>query len=125
MHRCGSATFRARFPALMPLCSSRSPLIDEVWHAHILCTKDYRTFCADVFGEYLDHLPGSEGFNWAYYDNTTIAYEKKFGAPVDIDVLVHIDVRSATLDDIWPSRSSLEDILADSEGSPGECGSCG
>jgi hypothetical protein len=104
----------------MPLCSSRSPLIDEVWHAHILCTKDYRTFCADVFGEYLDHLPGSEGFNWAYYDNTTIGYEKKFGA-----LPLVMDLRSAILDDIWPSRASLEDILADSEGSPGECGSCG
>ena len=44
---------------------AHSPLVDEAWHAHILCTKDYRKFCDDVFGEFLDHTPGTEGFNLA------------------------------------------------------------
>ena len=35
--------------------------IDEVWHAHILHTKEYRNFCMQVFSDrdngYLDHFP--------------------------------------------------------------------
>jgi hypothetical protein len=31
--------------------------IDEVWHAHILHTKDYVEFCNRVFNEYLHHSP--------------------------------------------------------------------
>ncbi|MFW9928918.1 MAG: glycine-rich domain-containing protein [Candidatus Thorarchaeota archaeon] len=33
--------------------------IDDVWHAHILHTKDYIKFCNEVFGEYLHHTPGT------------------------------------------------------------------
>ncbi len=41
--------------------------IDDVWHAHVLHTKEYRTFCKEVFhnkeDKYLDHDPhlGREG----------------------------------------------------------------
>ncbi len=31
--------------------------IDEVWHAHILHTEDYYTFCKEVFGDFLHHHP--------------------------------------------------------------------
>ncbi len=31
--------------------------IDEVWHAHILHTKEYFDFCEGVFGSYLHHHP--------------------------------------------------------------------
>lgn len=31
--------------------------IDEVWHAHILHTRDYINFCNQVFNEYLHHSP--------------------------------------------------------------------
>ncbi len=31
--------------------------IDEVWHAHILHTRDYVHFCNRVFNEYLHHSP--------------------------------------------------------------------
>ena len=31
--------------------------IDEVWHAHILHTEDYTTFCLKVFGYFLHHHP--------------------------------------------------------------------
>lgn len=31
--------------------------IDPFWHAHILFTEQYRKFCDDVVGEYMDHVP--------------------------------------------------------------------
>lgn len=31
--------------------------VDEVWHAHILHTRDYIHFCNQVFNEYLHHSP--------------------------------------------------------------------
>jgi hypothetical protein len=31
--------------------------MDEVWHAHILHTKDYCDFCDQVYGGYLHHHP--------------------------------------------------------------------
>jgi hypothetical protein len=35
-----------------------SPEVDEVWHTHILYTKQYRAETQDFFGKYLDHSPG-------------------------------------------------------------------
>jgi hypothetical protein len=31
--------------------------IDQVWHCHILHTRQYRQDCQTLFGEYLDHEP--------------------------------------------------------------------
>jgi hypothetical protein len=31
--------------------------IDEVWHAHILHTKQYAADCQDIFGDMLNHTP--------------------------------------------------------------------
>ena len=36
---------------------SPSTQIDEIWHAHILYTKDYHEMCEKVFGFYLHHQP--------------------------------------------------------------------
>lgn len=44
------------FPNELPMYSLP---IDRVWHAHILHTKAYRTFCDKLFGGYLDHRPYS------------------------------------------------------------------
>ena len=35
--------------------------IDEVWHAHILYTKDYAEFCQQFFGRFLHHVPQKPG----------------------------------------------------------------
>jgi hypothetical protein len=32
--------------------------IDSLWHAFILNTRQYRKFCEEVYGYYLDHIPG-------------------------------------------------------------------
>lgn len=36
-----------------------SPTVDEVWHAFILHTYDYTTFCRETFGFYLHHEPNT------------------------------------------------------------------
>jgi hypothetical protein len=38
-----------------------SPIVDEVWHAFILFTKDYAAFCQDVFGRFIHHAPNWPG----------------------------------------------------------------
>ncbi len=35
-------------------------VLDEMWHTFILCTADYRKFCFDYFGHFIDHLPTAE-----------------------------------------------------------------
>jgi len=30
-------------------------VIDEIWHAHILCTRDYADFCTREFGAFIHH----------------------------------------------------------------------
>jgi hypothetical protein len=30
-----------------------SPFVDQVWHAHILNTHDYKAFCKQVFGHFM------------------------------------------------------------------------
>ena len=37
-----------------------SNAIDEVWHAHIVDTKNYRLFCNKYFGEFIDRDPGRD-----------------------------------------------------------------
>lgn len=34
--------------------------VDELWHMFILFTKDYREFCEEYLGQFLDHVPLSE-----------------------------------------------------------------
>ena len=57
-----------------------SECIDEVWHCHILHTKDYQEF-ARVCGRMLHHLPGmpneKEKFN-THYDRTHTMYLEVF-----------------------------------------------
>lgn len=31
--------------------------LDSFWHTHIVCTKDYASFCAHVFGRFIHHQP--------------------------------------------------------------------
>jgi hypothetical protein len=43
-------------PLPLAILSSMT-LVDEMWHAFILYTKDYTKFCVDHFGFYLHHGP--------------------------------------------------------------------
>ena len=42
-------------PLAMP-----SRVVDDLWHAHIACTRDYAAFCKRAFGRFLHHDPESE-----------------------------------------------------------------
>lgn len=34
-----------------------SSLVDPYWHAHLLDTRSYRSFCDRVYGQFMDHVP--------------------------------------------------------------------
>lgn len=60
--------------------------IDEVWHAHILHTKDYDQFCKHIFGTFLHHHPSEERDKHARHQmqilfdqQTQTLYQKEFG----------------------------------------------
>ena len=36
---------------------SPPPLVDEIWHEHILDTRGYRAFCDAAFKQFVDHDP--------------------------------------------------------------------
>lgn len=65
------------------LVSVPTPEIDEVWHAHILHTKQYMEDCSKIFGYYLHHAPASptgedSGEMEKYYQKTARLYEETF-----------------------------------------------
>ncbi|MHC0431581.1 glycine-rich domain-containing protein [Streptomyces sp. O3] len=37
---------------------SPSPLVDDFWHAFLLHTRAYQTFCEQAFGAFVHHQPG-------------------------------------------------------------------
>jgi len=62
--------------------------IDDVWHAHILHTKEYRTFCKQAFSheddQYLDHDPhlareGTMEQLAQLFEKTQMLYYQEFG----------------------------------------------
>ena len=67
--------------------------IDQVWHQHILYTKDYRTFCERYMGFFLNHNP--ERFNFSpksddvdIYKITLDYYRKEFNQEPPLDIWV-------------------------------------
>lgn len=77
-----------------------SPLIDRVWHQHLLDTRAYMTeFCPTILGKTLHHIPGRPA---AHKDNayqaTLDLYLTEFG----------IDPPKG----VWPSPEVLRDVAA-------------
>jgi hypothetical protein len=64
---------------------SPSPLVDSVWHAHILCTKDYAQFCEACFPQFVHHNAEGVFDNEAkfkrYYHTVSLYYETLHSAP--------------------------------------------
>lgn len=61
-----------------------SNIIDLIWHSHILCTREYREYCASMFGKFLDHHPTIMNTKYARndnqgYENTIRIYKELFG----------------------------------------------
>ncbi|GMI45449.1 hypothetical protein TrCOL_g13580 [Triparma columacea] len=66
--------------------------IDEVWHTHILYTENYREYCLEVCGNFIDHNPEGAAMDpksvMARKERITatiVAYEDTFGKPCDWD----------------------------------------
>ena len=56
--------------------------VDEVWHAHILFTKDYHQACLALCGHFVHHTPTSDeeqAHGNRHYANTLSLYQATFG----------------------------------------------
>jgi hypothetical protein len=72
-----------------------SKQVDEVWHAHILFTRDYAEFCQIAFGRFLHHQPNSSSAKKSkeQYDpasHFTTVYTKVFGSLSPLWENVHL-----------------------------------
>ncbi len=131
-----------------------SVLIDDAWHAFVLCTKQYEEFCLKVFGKMIHHAPnpaarpGKVDANttftpdvmnsWAAYRHAKARYPDSFRSVNDTPLLFGLD-SYAGLDDgwLWPatalrslekqSRDAAENASAvrkESSDSTSSCSSC-
>lgn len=76
--------------------------IDPFWHAHILFTSQYRCFCDDVVGEYMDHVPLDKG-DRRQVENVGQLYSYTLSKlPVLFD---HVDA------EFWPRQISEADLI--------------
>lgn len=67
-----------------PCVPSRA--VDEVWHAHMLHSRDYTAFCKAMGRDYIHHepaLPGESAELTPHFEKTTAFYEKCFGESPD------------------------------------------
>lgn len=60
--------------------------VDELWHAHILFTEDYRKMSNELIGNYFNHYPtitDDEAIELEpyYFNDTLVKYEQLFGKP--------------------------------------------
>ena len=57
--------------------------VDEFWHVFIIFTPQYREFCQDVFGEYIDHQPHGKDTPVPEHALTRFfeVYASEFGEP--------------------------------------------
>jgi hypothetical protein len=131
-----------------------SVLIDDAWHAFVLCTKQYEEFCLKVFGKMIHHAPNPDARpgtvdanttftadvmnSWAAYRHAKTRYPDSFRSVNDTPLLFGLDFY-AGLDDgwLWPttalrsleqqSRETAEKASAarkDSSDSTSSCSSC-
>jgi len=85
---------------------SPAPMIDTVWHAHVLMSKDYIPFCNSICGQYIHHDPFGE------FDKS----EKSVRYQRTIEWL-HINHNYGLNNDIWYSDESREHFFVTSKDS--------
>jgi hypothetical protein len=66
-------------------------VVDKLWHAFILFTKDYARFCEKAAGVFLHHVPRTkrqdpDGSPYDAYARTLAAYERVFGEPAPREI---------------------------------------
>lgn len=73
------------FKQFMVVCAMKpgpkvtSDAIDSVWHSFLLFTSDYRAFCTDYLGRFINHEPFEHPNPLAYHHTRSFA-EGLFGA---------------------------------------------
>jgi hypothetical protein len=93
-----------------------SPLVDEVWHMHILDTRQYMKDCDNLFGFYLHHAPSFGNSKEEKtemgdrYTKTLQVYESLFKEPAPVL--------------IWPRIASAECCGSCTTIESADCGSC-
>lgn len=91
---------------------SPSKRVDEMWHTFIIYTKDYRNFCYEYLGQFIDHVPNEVDTNNSQLKTSTSNFNK-------IKTLLGINNLLPVLSFVGSDNSSA--IAAASE-SP--CGTC-
>lgn len=61
--------------AVMPGYKVTSDQIDGMWHTFLLFTKDYKTFCEDNLGMFINHEPFEHAAPEAYLKTRAFAQE--------------------------------------------------
>ena len=66
-------------------------VVDKLWHAFILFTKDYARFCSEAVGFFVHHVPrtqrkGQDDSAYDDYARTLAAYERVFGEPAPREI---------------------------------------
>ncbi|HEX8176647.1 MAG TPA: hypothetical protein VF543_16260 [Pyrinomonadaceae bacterium] len=61
--------------AVKPGYKVTSDPIDRMWHTFLLFTKDYRTFCEDYLGMFINHEPFEHPTPTAYLETRAFAQE--------------------------------------------------
>jgi len=66
-------------------------VVDKLWHAFILFTKEYARFCEDAVGFFLHHAPrtkahSGKGSAHENYARMLAAYERVFGEPAPHEI---------------------------------------
>jgi hypothetical protein len=73
--------------------------VDEVWHDHILDTEDYFSFCRQVIGAIVHHVPSdglpSDGTDNAYEKQTLPALRQAYRGPLSA---------------VWPTQSDAKAV---------------
>ncbi|MFS2161666.1 hypothetical protein ACCD10_30635 [Pseudomonas sp. Pseusp122] len=86
--------YLGEFPVLPPMLE-----VDEVWHHHILDTRQYMKDCENIFGYYFHHYPYFGTRNLSDKENLDIAFEL-------VQNLHEIEFGSKMLD-IWSSEFEI------------------
>jgi hypothetical protein len=80
-----------------------SHLVDEMWHTHILFTRDYIAFCEAVNGEYIHHAP--------FLKNE----KRKHNSSIKTTLTLYINMFGQPDRDIWLKAADCTDA---------SCGDC-
>ncbi|MBI4120775.1 MAG: hypothetical protein HY457_00765 [Parcubacteria group bacterium] len=78
---------------------------DSIWHEHILDSPNYRKFCNDLVGEYIDHTPGLEEDTPPF--NRAVEHTRRVHRDHALDGFLAVYLGISALGDLWsPSASA-------------------